>query len=140
MDRFVIYDPHYPQLRTALLDAAYGQQMDGLKESCQVKFHKGFSSRFYCSSTLSTQALTPNESVPVLLAVYEVVTQSHSYRQQSKHIDVSILRVNLASIRFGESANKQTCTTDLQIKGTACGVFSIFLCINPLVLVQLKCI
>ena len=26
----------------------------------------------------------------MLLAVYEVVTQSHSYRQQSKHIDVSI--------------------------------------------------
>ena len=34
-----------------------------------------------------------------------------------------------------------TCTTEaLQIKGTACGVFSIFPCINPLVLVQLKCI
>ena len=33
------------------------------------------------------------------------------------------------------------CTTEaLQIKGTACGVFSIFPCINPLVLVQLKCI
>ena len=33
------------------------------------------------------------------------------------------------------------CTTEaLQIKGTACGVFSIFPCINPLMLVQLKCI
>ena len=42
MDMFVIYNPHYPQLRTALLDAAYGQQRDGLKESCQVEFHKGF--------------------------------------------------------------------------------------------------
>ena len=40
--------------------------------------------------TLSTQGLTPSESVPVLLAVYEVVTQSHSYFHQSKHIDVSV--------------------------------------------------
>ena len=57
-------------------------------------------------STLSTQGLTLSESVPVLLAVYEVVTQSHSYRQQSKHIDVSV------SILFPITSPTHTiCTT-----------------------------
>ena len=36
MDRFVIYNG-YCQLRSALVDAAYGQQMDELKESCHVR-------------------------------------------------------------------------------------------------------
>ena len=91
MDRFVIYDPHYPQLRTALLDAAYGQQIDRSQGVLPgKKFHNFFPHFFYCFSPCLLQALTPNESVPVLLAVYEVVTQSHSYRQQSKHIDVSV--------------------------------------------------
>ena len=36
MDRFVIYDPCYSQLRTALMDAAYGQQIDELAESCHM--------------------------------------------------------------------------------------------------------
>ena len=60
--------------------------MEGLKEFCQVMNSKVF----LTSSPCLLQELTLSESVPVLLAVYEVVTQSHSYRQQSKHIDVSV--------------------------------------------------
>ena len=46
------------------------------------------------------QGLTPDESVPLLLAVYEVVTQSHSYYQTSKHIPVSYLQLKVETRLF----------------------------------------
>ena len=88
MDSFVIYNPRYSQLRTALFDTVYGQKIDELAESCHVRHltNTAISSFLF----VFVQGLTPDESVPLLLAVYEVITQSHSYRQPSKHISVSV--------------------------------------------------
>ena len=40
-------------------------------------------------SSLSCKNLSPEDAVPLLLAVYQVVTQSYAYHDDAKHIPVS---------------------------------------------------
>ena len=67
-------------------------------------------------------------------------THTHTYTHTHTHIHthIHIHTHTHTHIHTHTHTYTHTCTTEaLQIKGTACGVFSIFPCINPLVLVQL---
>ena len=96
MDLFVIYnDIGYQGTRTAVSNAAYGKQLPALVESCKVLSIKSFGD---CRVSVmmidfQTQTMNVQETVPLLLAMYQKVTLSHSSNQPSKRIFPDVMTV-----------------------------------------------